>query len=102
MDQLQLTGETAMGENTVTLFRPVGLVELNLIKQAGYRAFPPRLPTQPIFYPVLTEAYAAHIARDWNTKDSASGYVGYVTRFRINAHFLNDYDIHVVGGTKHR
>lgn len=40
------------------LFRPVGLYELRLIAAGGYRAFPPRLPTQPIFYPVLNLEYA--------------------------------------------
>src|SRR5438045_2937149 len=89
-------------ENTVTLFRPVGQKELDLIKQTGYHAFPPRLSSQPIFYPVLTESYAIQIARDWNTKDAASGYVGYVTRFSVRADFLNAYDIHVVGGIEHR
>lgn len=29
---------------TVTLWRPVGPAELELIKQSGMRAFPPRLP----------------------------------------------------------
>jgi hypothetical protein len=56
-------------EDTVTLFRPVGPKKLALIAASGYRAFPPRLPEQPIFYPVLTEEYAAKIARDWNAKD---------------------------------
>lgn len=51
---------------------------------------------------MLTESYAVQIARDWNTKDAASGYVGYVTRFHVNTDFLNAYDIHVVGGTEHR
>jgi hypothetical protein len=49
---------------TVTLFRPVGPKELELIRASGYRAFPPRLPEQPIFYPVLTREYAVKIARD--------------------------------------
>jgi hypothetical protein len=40
---------------TVTLWRPVGPAELALIREAEMRAFPPRLPEQPIFYPVLTE-----------------------------------------------
>ena len=53
---------------TITLWRPVGPAELRLIVEADYRAFPPRLPEQPIFYPVLNEAYATQIARDWNTK----------------------------------
>jgi hypothetical protein len=48
---------------TLTLWRPVGPQELELIRQSGMRGFPPRLPEQPIFYPVLTEAYAVKIAR---------------------------------------
>ena len=60
---------------TILLYRPVGPAELSLIADAGYRAFPPRLPEQPIFYPVLHEAYAVQIARDWNVKASGSGYV---------------------------
>ena len=55
---------------TMTLFRPVGPKELELIRASGNRAFPPRLPEQPIFYPVLDEEYAIQIARDWNAKDS--------------------------------
>jgi hypothetical protein len=51
-------------ENTLTLWRPVGPTELELIRRSGMRAFPPRLPEQPIFYPVLTEEYAVKIARD--------------------------------------
>ena len=43
---------------------------------------------QPVFYPVLSESYATQIARDWNTKDEASGFVGYVTRFAVDTAFL--------------
>jgi len=43
---------------TTTLYRPVGQEELNLIRDGGYREFPPRLQHQPIFYPVLNEEYA--------------------------------------------
>src|SRR5919107_458454 len=39
-------------EKLTTLWRPVGQRELELIAESGYRAFPPRLPHQPIFYPV--------------------------------------------------
>jgi hypothetical protein len=84
------------------LYRPVGQKELDLIRESGFRAFPPRLPHQPIFYPVLNEAYAAQIARDWNTKDEASGYAGYVTRFRVRAEFLQRYDVHTVGNARHQ
>ena len=35
------------------LYRPVGLEELELIYDSGMKAFPARMPKQPIFYPVL-------------------------------------------------
>jgi hypothetical protein len=87
---------------TTTLFRPVGAAELELIERSGWRAFPPRLPHQPIFYPVLDEPYAVQIARDWNTKDAASGYVGYVTRFRVRDGLLARYPVQVAGARGHR
>jgi hypothetical protein len=87
---------------TVTLFRPVGQKELDLIKASGMREFPPRLPFQPIFYPVLNEEYAVQIARDWNTKDETSGYIGYVTRFDVKREFLNRYEVHTVGSRIHQ
>jgi hypothetical protein len=90
------------GEETMTLFRPVGPKELALIAASGYRAFPPRLPQQPIFYPVLSEAYAAKIARDWNAKDPGTGYRGYVTRFRMRQALLARYDVQMAGGTAHQ
>ena len=65
------------------------------------RAFPPRLPSQPIFYPVLNEDYATEIARDWNTHDDRSGFKGYVPRFEVDAAFLRQYDVHRVGGREH-
>lgn len=83
----------------VTLYRPVGQTELDLIRASGFRAFPPRLPMQPIFYPVLTYSYAEQIARDWNTKDPASGYMGYVMRFHVSRSFLDRYDVQVVGAS---
>jgi len=83
---------------TVTLYRPVGHAELALIEASGFRAFPPRLPEQPIFYPVLTEEYAIKIARDWNVPASGKGYV---TRFRVRGEFLDRYDIHEAGGGEH-
>ena len=70
---------------TLTLYRPVGPKELELIKQSGFAAFPPRLFHQPIFYPVMNEEYATMIARDWNVKESGSGYV---TRFQVNKNYV--------------
>ena len=80
---------------TVTLWRPTGPTELALVEASGWRQWPPRLPDQPIFYPVLNEDYATRIARDWNVK--ASG-VGYVTRFKVEKSFLDRYDIQQAGG----
>ena len=84
---------------TVTLWRPVGPAELELIRQSGMRAFPPRLPEQPIFYPVTTEEYAVKIARDWNVRDSGAGYV---TRFEVLKNFLDRYQVQDAGGREHR
>ena len=80
---------------TVTLWRPTGPRELELVEGSGWRAWPPRLPDQPIFYPVLNEAYATKIARDWNVK--ASG-VGYVTRFEVEKAYLDGYEVQQAGG----
>lgn len=90
-----------MGESddTVVLFRPVGPVELELIRKDQFRAFPPRLPEQPIFYPVLTEEYATKIARDWNVPASGAGYV---TRFAVRRSFLARYPVQDAGGRAHR
>ncbi|MEM8651283.1 MAG: ADP-ribosylation/crystallin J1 [Pseudomonadota bacterium] len=84
--------------DTITLWRPVGPKELELIKQTGMKEFPPRLPEQPIFYPVLTEEYAVKIARDWNVKASGSGYV---TCFQVLKSYLDDYDVQYAGGKDH-
>jgi hypothetical protein len=85
-------------DKTVILWRPVGPNELELIRGTGMRAFPPRLPEQPIFYPVLTEDYAVKIARDWNVPASGSGYV---TRFRVRQSFIELYDVQEAGGRSH-
>lgn len=86
---------------TVTLYRPVGLKELELLKQSGYKKFPPRLPEQPIFYPVLNFEYAEQIAREWNTRSLDSDYEGFITRFEIRKDFISQYDIQQVGSSVH-
>lgn len=86
----------------MVLFRPVGLAELRLIANSGFRRFPPRLVHQPIFYPVLEESYAAEIARAWNTKDENSGFLGFVTRFEIDDDFVAQYPPQTVGSRQHR
>ena len=85
--------------NTITLYRPVGPKELALIEALGFKEFPPRLPEQPIFYPVLNEEYATQIARDWNvTRDGG----GYVTRFEMHAEFVKRYEVQTVGSSVHQ
>lgn len=84
--------------STTTLFRPVGPSELELIERSGSRRFPPRLPEQPIFYPVCNERYAREIAEKWNV--AASG-AGIVTRFEVSREYLARYERHVVGGSVH-
>jgi hypothetical protein len=85
--------------NTTTLYRPVGPEELELIRLSDWKEFPPRLPEQPIFYPVTNEAYAIQIARDWNVRDSGSGFV---TEFAVDSDFLARYEIQQVGGQLHK
>src|SRR5882724_2119651 len=88
-----------MSAETTILYRPVGPQELAPIAASSYRAFPPRRPEQPVFYPVLNEEYARQIARDWNLKDSGAGYV---TRFGVKTEFLAQYPEQQVGAAMHR
>jgi len=87
-------------EPVSVLYRPVGKAELEKIEKSNFRAFPPRLPEQPIFYVVMTLEYAVQIAKDWNTRDERSGFSGYVTRFRVRADYLGRYDIRIVGSSR--
>ncbi|MES2519708.1 MAG: hypothetical protein V4585_16445, partial [Bacteroidota bacterium] len=60
---------------TTTLFRPVSQKELDLIEKSGWKKFPPRLPEQPIFYPVMNEDYAVQISKEWNVPAYGAGFV---------------------------
>jgi len=87
-----------MKHELITLYRPVGPRELELIAASGWSAFPPRLPEQPIFYPVMNEGYATQIARDWNV--AASG-AGYVTRFTVDAEYAAKFPVQRAGSAIH-
>jgi hypothetical protein len=88
-----------MKKNELTiLYRPVGPEELALIEQSGWTKFPPRLPEQPIFYPVMNEEYAIQIARDWNLPASGSGFV---TKFAVRKEYASKFEIQNVGGDIH-
>lgn len=83
----------------MNLYRPVGIDELALIYDLEFKAFPPRRPEQPIFYPVLNFQYAEQIARDWNT--TSSPFAGYITEFEIEDDYVAQFEIKVVGGSNH-
>lgn len=83
------------------LYRPVGTAELKLIEECGYKEFPPRLPEQPIFYPVLNEEYAREIAEKWNTKDTAD-HKGYVMRFEVDDEYCARFEVQTVGRSYHQ
>jgi hypothetical protein len=86
-------------ENDVTiLFRPVNKNELDLIEKSGWTRFPPRLPEQPFFYPVMNEEYAIQIAKDWNLPAYGSGFV---TKFAVKNTYLSKFEIQNVGGWIH-
>jgi hypothetical protein len=85
-------------EDCVTMYRPVGPEELELVRANLYKRWPPRLPEQPIFYPVTNEEYAAEIAQQWNVRDS--GY-GAVTKFFVRKSFASRFEIQRVGASHH-
>jgi hypothetical protein len=81
------------------LFRPTGLGELRLVLQRDLAGWPPRLPDQPIFYPVTTARYAAQIAREWNTKSELRA--GYVTEFAVDDAYVSQFERKIVGSREH-
>lgn len=84
--------------NQTTLYRPINDKELKLISDSGYAKFPPRLPEQPIFYPVTNIEYARQITVEWNVP--AYG-CGYVVEFDMNNNYIKKFDIQNVGGEIH-
>ena len=86
-----------MNIQVVTMYRPCGQKELDLVIQSGYKAWPPRLPDQPIFYPVTNERYAIEVNR-WNVSQFGKGYV---TKFYVRKDFIEKYKVETVGGRHH-
>lgn len=82
---------------TITCYRPTGQKELDLVEASGFDKWPPRLPEQPIFYPVTNEQYAIELTQ-WNITDFGKGYV---TRFEVNRAFMDRYPIKTVGAKGH-
>lgn len=75
------------------LYRPVNQYELKKIQDNGWNEFPPRLPEQPIFYPVLSVEYAQKI-NEWNKVGYGEGYI---IEFEINDNYISKFDVHNVG-----
>lgn len=86
----------------ITLYRPTGANELELIIDSGMKRFPPRLFWQPIFYPVLNLQYAVDIAEGWNMRDVESDGVGFVTAFEIPDDYFSKFEVQTVGLTHHQ
>lgn len=84
-----------------TLWRPVGGYELALVVASAFARYPPRLPEQPIFYPVCTRQYAEDIAYQWNLGDTSSAFSGFITEFRVPTSVADRYPRKVVGGREH-
>jgi hypothetical protein len=80
------------------LFRPLGPVELRLIEQSQWKKFPPRLPDQPIFYPVCNFAYAEKISREWNLPRDKEAYV---VSFDVNDEYMAQFQRQIVGSKEH-
>jgi hypothetical protein len=85
------------GEEAVVLWRPCGPREMELVAESGFRAWPPRLPEQPIFYPVTNEQYAREVNR-WNLNEQGHGFI---TRFLVRREFMDRYAVETVGGRRH-
>jgi hypothetical protein len=88
--------------NKITLYRPTGAQELELIIDSGMKRFPPRLFWQPIFYPVLNFQYAAEIAERWNMRDADSDGVGFVTAFEVPEEYFRRFQVQTVGLDHHQ
>lgn len=100
-DTAEEGSQSIVAELQMILYRPTGKAELDLVEKSGWCAWPPRLPDQPIFYPVLTFEYAEKIARDWNSKRAAPDNLGFVTRFEIDESTASRYAPQEAGGRQH-
>ena len=83
---------------TTKLYRPVNKAELILIQETGWKKFPPRLPDQPIFYPVTNQEYASQITTEWNLPSYKNGFV---TEFELSNKYLSKFKVEKVGLDHH-
>ena len=85
-------------KETLTLYRPVNKAELDLVEALDWKGFPPRLPEQPIFYPVMNERYANEIAKKWNVPAYGAGYV---LKWEVDKEYAAKFKVENVGGHHH-
>ncbi|MDX2065774.1 MAG: four helix bundle protein [Fimbriimonadaceae bacterium] len=95
--RIEATKSDANAES-VLMYRPVGPAELAALADLNYEGWPPRLPEQPIFYPVTNARYAREISEKWNVKGYGQGYV---TRFRVRKEFADQFPVECVGESHH-
>jgi hypothetical protein len=81
------------------LYRPMDIEELRLVYETGMKAFPPRKPEQPIFYPVLTLEYANEISQRWNAESQSAS--GYVAKFNLDDTYGAQFESQKVGASHH-
>jgi hypothetical protein len=89
------------GEHVTVLYRAIGAAEFALLVRRGFAAWPPRLADQPIVHLATSQAHATDVAREWNARDAASSFVGYVTKCAVRSAFLAPYPLRRVGGRHH-
>ena len=87
-----------MNCKTTKLYRPTNKKELDLIQDSGWKKFPPRLPDQPIFYPVTNQKYASQITTEWNLPSYKNGFV---TEFELSNEYLSKFKVEKVGLDHH-
>jgi hypothetical protein len=75
--------------------------ETGVVKESGFKRFPPRLGMAAYFYAVLNREYAEQIAKQWNTEDEFSGFAGHVLSFDLPEEFFKDIRKQNVGGEIH-
>jgi len=85
-------------ETYTVMYRPFGPKELLALAETNFSAWPPRLPEQPIFYPVTNRDYANQITAQWNVPEGAAGFVA---KFRVSNEFADRYPVQQVGGREH-
>lgn len=91
--------QTTLKPATVSLYRPIGPGQLRAIESTNWQRFPPRLPGQKYFYPLLHESFAHRIAREWHLDRSGAGFV---TEFMVDREYLEEFSVFVVGGPEHK